>query len=109
MRAAAAAGNMAALAELNDQYQRYRVAAEDLRAGAIAAVVAGAGDVTAQLQRAATAAKAATARIKDLSHAVSLVAALLNLATAIVTAVATHSPGGLVTAAQGVVTAASKF
>jgi hypothetical protein len=99
----------AALELLKDHYQQYRIAASDLRKAAIGDAIAGAAGITAQLTQATTDAKAAATRIGNIADAVGLVASLLVLATAIVTAVATGNPGNLLTAAQSVITAASKI
>ncbi len=97
-----------ALDKLLSQQQQYRLAASHLRTTAIGNAIADAGTITARLAQATADAKAAATRVGNISHAVALAASLLNLATAITTAVATGSPGGLLSAAQSVITAAGK-
>jgi hypothetical protein len=97
-----------ALDKLLSQQQQYRLAASDLRTTAIGNAIADTGTITASLAQATADAQAAATRVANISHAVALAASLLNLATAITTAVATGSPGSLLSAAQSVITAASK-
>jgi hypothetical protein len=97
-----------ALDGLLSQQQQYRLAASDLRTTAIGNAISDAGAITTRLAQATVDAQTAATRVGNISHAVALAASLLNLATAITKTVATGSPGGLLSAAQSVIAAASK-
>ncbi len=90
-----------------DKQGQLRLAAEQLTGGAVDAVIASAAGLTATLTQAAADAKTAATVIADIAAAANFLGSLLALATAIVGAAA--NPGGLLTAAQGVINAAKPF
>jgi ABC-type amino acid transport substrate-binding protein len=90
-----------------DQQSALRLAAQQLRSGAVDAVIAANANLAAPLASATAAAQKATAVIADIAAAAGLLGSLVSLATAI--AGATANPGAVLTAAQGVITAAKPF
>jgi len=95
--------------KLDLQQKQFTLAATQLVSGAVDGLLAQAAGVSAALAQATTDAQAAAARIGKIAAYVGLAASLLSLATAVATAVSTGSPGSLLTAAQGVITAAGKL
>src|ERR1700689_219971 len=94
---------------LHDQRQQYWTAIQALQGSAIDSLLATVPNIDTELNGAAATAKQAVAKIQSISNAVGLAASLLVLATAIATMASTGNPGGIVSAAQGVVTAATKI
>jgi hypothetical protein len=94
---------------LHDQRQQYTSAVDALNGSLIDDLIAAATGATALLEQATSAAVSAVNRIRTTANVVGFAAALLVLATSIAAAASTGSFTGLISAAQGVVTAASKF
>jgi hypothetical protein len=103
---AAVAGSDEQQAILNQQ-GTLRLAAQRLIGGSVDGVIASTAGLTNTLTQATTAAPKATEVIADIASAAKLLGGLVTLATAFVGA--TTNPGAVLTAAQGVITAAGPF
>lgn len=92
--------------QLNDRESTLRVTAHALRLQALGALAAQGSQLRQTLDQAARAALAAVGTIQTAEGVVTLTGAMLGLAGAIATAVASGNPAGLLGAAQAVIAAA---